>query len=277
MKVKSYCFSCLKNLAKDVALLTKADAKLLDDCYALIERRYSAEACPPDIANEVLRTVRERTGVDDPYKQRKTEEFERALIAAPSISRSFSASLEGIVKCSVMGNSVDVFIEPDYNMERFVFWGTIEKIDDEIGRTGRHALIFADNIGEFLFDLPLIEYLQERGKEVFYSVKQAPAQNDVCLADVDRFGLRKWFSKFISTGAAGVGIRKEEMSDQVRGLWEGDTLVIAKGMGNYETISEFDHERRVVYMMKLKCPAVAESVNGSMGQYIAILGGDHGK
>jgi damage-control phosphatase, subfamily I len=277
MKVKSYCFSCLKNLAKDVALLAKADDQLLKECYALIDRRCSPEVSPPDIANEVLRLMRGRTGVNDPYRYRKSEEFNRALAAAPAIALSFSATLEGALKCSVMGNSVDVFMEPDYDTTRFFFSGTIEKIDDEIDRTGRQALIFADNIGEFLFDLPLIEHLKERGKEVFYAVKQGPAQNDVCLADVERFGLRQWFSNFISTGAGNVGVKREEMSNEVRRLWDGDALVIAKGMGNYETISEFDHERRLVYIMKLKCLAVAESLNGTIGQYIAILGGDHGK
>jgi damage-control phosphatase, subfamily I len=277
MKVKPYCLSCLKDLAGDVALLTKADDALLDECYEFIGLCCSLEASPPDIANKMLRLMSARTGVQDPYEKRKTEEFERALEASPIIARSFPRSLEGVLKCSAMGNSVDVFVEPDYDLARFCFSGTIEMIDREISRRNREVLIFADNIGEFLFDLPLIHYLEDQGKEVFYAVKEGPAQNDVCLADIERFDLSKWFSNFISTGAASVGIRKEEMSPLVRRFWEGDTLVIAKGMGNYETISEFDHERSVIYVMKLKCPAVAENVRGSIGQYIAILGGDHGK
>lgn len=277
MKVKSYCFPCLKDLAKDVVLLTEAEEELRNECFALIERRYSPEACPPDIANEVLRLVRERTGVDDPYRHRKAEEFDRALLAAPVIARSFPSSLDGVLKCSVMGNSADVFMEPDYDREAFVFSGNIEEIDEEIDRTGRQALIFGDNIGEFLFDLPLIRYLEGQGKEVSYAIKAEPAQNDLCMADVEIFGLRKWFSNFISTGSGNVGMKRDDMGHQVRRLWESDAVVIAKGMGNYETISEFDHERRVVYVMKLKCPAVAESVKGNTGQYTAILGGDHGK
>lgn len=277
MKIKSYCSPCIKNLARDVAELSKADAQLLGECCALIDRSCSPDACPPDVANEVLRTIRTRTGVNDPYRYRKADELKGALAVAPAISRSFSGSLSGVLKCSVMGNSVDVFMEPDYDMENFAFWGNIEKIDDEIRRAGRQALIFADNIGEFLFDLPLIKHLQDRGKEVFYAVKDSPAQNDVCMGDVELFGLRRWFSNFISTGAGAVGMRKEDMSPAVRRLWESDALVVAKGMGNYETISEFDHERKIVYIMKLKCPPVAESVGGSIGEYTVILGGDHGK
>lgn len=277
MKVKSHCLSCLRDLAENVALLTSANGQLLSECHALIGRRYTPDACPPDIANEVLQLVRKQTGVSDPYHKKKAEEFSQAISVAPRIARFFSPSLEGVLKCSVMGNSVDVFMEPDYDMETFVFSCNIEKIDREIDRAGRQALVFGDNIGEFLFDLPLIEYLESRGKEVYYAVKEAPAQNDLCLADVELFGLRQWFSSFISTGVGKVGIRKDDMSPQVRRLWESDALIMAKGMGNYETISEFDHERTVIYVMKLKCPAVAESVNGKVGDYTVILGGDYGQ
>lgn len=51
--------------------------------------------------------------------------------------------------------------------------------------------------------------------------------------------------------------------------WKGGGPVIAKGMGNFETISEFDDERQVVYIMKVKCPAVAHAARSEIGTYIA--------
>ena len=54
-------------------------------------------------------------------------------------------------------------------------------------------------------------------------------------------------------------------------------MIIAKGMGNYESISEFDRERPVVYVMKVKCRTVAEAWDKGSATYIAIAGGgDHG-
>ena len=47
-------------------------------------------------------------------------------------------------------------------------------------------------------------------------------------------------------------------------------MVIAKGMGNYETISEFDHERPVVYVLKVKCRTVAETL-GRKSAPISLL------
>ena len=57
-----------------------------------------------------------------------------------------------------------------------------------------------------------------------------------------------------------MGIRREEMTGRVRECWEDGSMIIAKGMGNYETISEYDSGRPVVYVMAVKCGAVAESL-----------------
>jgi damage-control phosphatase, subfamily I len=46
--------------------------------------------------------------------------------------------------------------------------------------------------------------------------------------------------------------------------------VIAKGMGNYETISEYDGERPVAYIMKAKCSSVAKALGRNVGDYIML-------
>jgi uncharacterized protein with ATP-grasp and redox domains len=114
------------------------------------------------------------------------------------------------------------------------------------------------------------------GKHVLYAVKEHPVQNDMSLIDVARFGAGEMRGHVISTGTDEVGIRREEMSGKIGEWWDDGSMVIAKGMGNYETISEFDHERPVVYVLKVKCRSVAETLGRGVGTYIAIAGGDHG-
>lgn len=67
------------------------------------------------------------------------------------------------------------------------------------------------------------------------------------------------------------------MSGLIRDCWEDDTLIIAKGMGNFETISEYDAGRPVIYVMKVKCRSMAEAVLRNVGQYTAFIGGEHGE
>jgi uncharacterized protein with ATP-grasp and redox domains len=69
-------------------------------------------------------------------------------------------------------------------------------------------------------------------------------------------------------------MKKEGLTGTVKALWESDAVIIAKGMGNYETISGFHNERPVIYIMKVKCPAVAHSIGQDEGTYIALTGGE---
>ncbi len=99
-------------------------------------------------------------------------------------------------------------------------------------------------------------------------------QNDLSMEDVHRLGLNKMHERIISTGTDEVGLKKEDIAGIVKDLWESNTTVIAKGMGNYETISAFHNERPVIHIMKVKCPAVAQAVRQDKGSYIALTGGE---
>jgi uncharacterized protein with ATP-grasp and redox domains len=151
----------------------------------------------------------------------------------------------------------------------------VAKIEDRV-YISRKILILGDNIGDFVFDIPLVNLLKESGKEVFYAVKEHPVQNDLSMVDVRTFGMERMCADIISTGTDEVGIREEAMAGAVKGCWQDGSLIIAKGMGNYEAISEFDKDRPVVYVMKVKCRSVAGALGRTVGDYIAITGGEHG-
>jgi uncharacterized protein with ATP-grasp and redox domains len=173
-----------------------------------------------------------------------------------------------------MGNSMDFFIDSTYDPDNFLFGGNVDKMKDLIYIKGKDVLMIGDNIGDFIFDMPLVEHLKERGKHVFYAVREEPVQNDLSMKDVDRFGLKNIYSHIISLGTDEVGLRKEDLKGTVRELWESNAAVIAKGMGNFETISAFHHERPVMYIMKVKCPAIAHAVGQRVGTYITLSGGE---
>jgi hypothetical protein len=169
---------------------------------------------------------------------------------------------------------MDFFISGHYDLNDFNFVGKLDKIENTIYIKGKDILMIGDNIGDFIFDMPLIEYLERNGKHVYYAVRERAVQNDLCVDDVDRFELFRTFGRFISTGTDEVGIKKEDIMGNVKTLWESDAVVIAKGMGNYETISEFHHERPVIHIMKVKCPAIAHATGQNEGSYIAFTGGE---
>lgn len=274
MEVRDCCLDCLKGLAAKTVRLSGGGEDLLEESWGLIEASWNQSATPPAIANRLLKVIRERTGCDDPYLAMKEEEIRLAVDAFSRVGPSFARTLEGVLQCSALGNSMDFFQRGGYSLDGFVFRATMERIEREVsGRNGR-ALILGDNLGDLVFDGPLVAFLEETGKEVYYAVKERPVQNDLSMADVERFGMNALFPRIISSGTDEVGLRREDTRGPIREFWEGDGLIIAKGMGNYETITEFNRERPVIHVMKVKCAAVAEDVGHGQGTCIAIMSGE---
>jgi uncharacterized protein with ATP-grasp and redox domains len=275
MKTRPFCRECLGKLARQAVGLSGGDEVLLGSSLQLVDHLFDGSRSPTDISSVLLRYIRHETGVEDPYEERKTAEFQEAVQAAARLEGFFSNTLEGVLRASAFGNGGDFFVEHRYDTEGLAFQGNMAKIEHAV-YTSEKVLILGDNPGDFVFDALLVRHLKERSKRVYYAVKARPAQNDMSAADVRRLGADRMREDIVSTGTDGVGLRKDEMTGVVRECWEDGSAVIAKGMGNYESISEFDGERLVIYVMKVKCRSVGEALGRSVGEYIAIAGGGHG-
>jgi len=274
MKTTHHCLSCLKGLAEQTVTLSGGNEITLSGCVKIINTQTTRHNTPPAIANTILKYIRNRTGVYDPYAYTKEIEFEKAKNAAVKLGRVFSHTLEGVLQFSALGNSADFFVKETYNVSGLKFFGHIDKIEKEIYNKGRDVLILGDNIGDFFFDMPLVKFLEECGKKVHYAVKEHPVQNDLSMPDVTKFRLREIFDNIVSTYTDEVGIGENNIKGIIKDLWNSNAIVIAKGMGNYETISGFHKRRAIIHIMKVKCLTVSEALNKKQGTYIAILGGE---
>jgi len=275
MKARERCHACLQDLARRTVSLSGANGALVERSFGLINRLYTPDKDPTELSNRLLKFIRAQTGVADPYAAKKAREFGQARKAAARFHCLFNEDLEGVLKYSCLGNSHDYF-GGAYNVGDFRFVADVESIREAVMSSGSRALLFGDNVGDFFFDLPLVRFLEKAGKHVYYAVKEAPAQNDLSMADVALYRLHGLFPNIISTGADEVGITRERMSQPVNDLWESDAIVIAKGMANYESISEFHDGRRLVYILKVKCKTVAEALGRDVGEHTSFVGGVNG-
>jgi len=273
MKATDYCIECLKGLALNTIELSCGDLQLFKETESIIYSLYKHRETPPEIANTVLRHIKLSTGVYDPYFQKKAMEFEKAKQAFEVLKDIYRGSLEGALKLSALGNSLDYFIHysDGFNPDNLNFQIDVDKIEEEIYIKGKEIVILGDNVGDFIFDTALVECLQDMGKQVYYVVKGHPVQNDLSWKDVEMFGFLNVNSNIISNGTDEVGMKKKHITGKIKELWESDAMVIAKGMGNYETISEYHGERPVIHIMKVKCPAVSKNLGHEIGTYLAIL------
>jgi uncharacterized protein with ATP-grasp and redox domains len=92
------------------------------------------------------------------------------------------------------------------------------------------------------------------------------------MPDVKRHSLEDESPHIVATGTAEVGIKIGDMQGLIKDLWESDAIVIAKGMGNYETMSEYKGERPVIHIMKVKCRAVSEEICYPLGHLFNLEG-----
>ena len=273
MRVTKHCLDCLKGLAEKTVRLSGGSDILLIQCNNMIEQHHKKGYTPPYIANNILKHIKNITGSYNPYAKAKIKEFEDAKIAATSIKSYFPKTLEGVLKISAIGNSTDFFTENCFadKAEGLKFHIDMDKIQKEIYIKNNKVLLLGDNLGDFLFDMPLVGLLQDIGKEVHYAVKQHPIQNDLSMEDVRMLDLKNIYPNIISTETDEVGIKPEDMKGIIKDMWDNDATVIAKGMGNYETLSEYEGIRPVIHIMRIKCPAVSHFIQVEMGVHIAIV------
>jgi len=273
MKARPECKECLRRLMRQVTELSTSDPHVksrIEDEISRIMRGFSLESVPPDLSNEFHRASKAISKNPDPFRKRKLEEMENAKRAFEKIRHD--GDLRNCVEIAAIGNAIDFFVDPGTldrelsNRPRFTI--------DDIAKLGRKlegagdVLYLADNAGEIYFDLPLLKFLSNKAR-VGYVIKESPVQNDLSAGDLRHVGIRVPIE--VVTSPATVGFYLELASPELRRRFEQANLVVAKGMGNYETLSELPESGKFFYILRAKCGPVARSLGVNVDDYVAML------
>jgi len=135
-----------------------------------------------------------------------------------------------------------------------------EHLKSEIEKA-KSILYLGDNAGEIVFDMLFIEQLPE--EKICFVVRGKPVLNDVILQDALQVGLDKYV-EVIDNGSGIPGTILEDCSDTFRKRFESADLVIAKGQGNFETLSQID--KNIFFLLKIKCPVIADLTGMKMDE-----------
>ena len=141
---------------------------------------------------------------------------------------------------------------------------------DEMRELLDKVVYIADNVGEIIYDGLLIEQIKRLGGDVTLVVRGGYILTDATIEDVWEFGLEKIADKVITTGSNAVGVNMEEASEELREALPTASLIIAKGMANFEMLSEYNF-KPIAYLMRVKCTPVGEAVGARKGDVIAKL------
>ena len=279
MKTFLDCVPCFLKQALDAARMASDDLDVHAEVLrtvALAVAEMDTDDTPPSMGQVIHRVVREATGVEDPYRAVKDHFNELALSMYPSLKRTVSESddpFEMAVRLAVAGNIIDFGARSDIDeeslrrsMRESLEWPLsgdgLEKLRAAVGKAA-NILYVGDNAGEIVFDRVLIEELPEG--RVTFAVRGAPIINDVTLTDAVEVGLADLVA-VIENGSDAPGTILDDCSPEFRARFLASDLILAKGQGNYETLSQAPG--RIFFVLKAKCPVIASDIGCEVGAVV---------
>lgn len=268
MSVQPECYPCLQGLVDLTVELATADPQLQEQArqqaLEIVAREFVPGAIPAVIATHFHQVIKELTGNPDPFAARKAAEAELLKQLAEDIIPRWGRDLPSLLALAVAGNALDFFrahgeIAQELEKPVRLYHSDLELFQARLNRRGGMLLYLADNAGEQFFDLPLVRALRQHGWQVIYVVKGGPIQNDLTRDDLRASGLDPALEPIEISGSPMVGLILEEASPAFRQRFEAADLILAKGMGHFETLAHLD-DPRVFFLLQAKCRPIAAAL-----------------
>lgn len=231
---------------------------------------------PPAMAQKIHRTIRKLTGIKDPYMQMKNRFNKLALEMYPELRERLINSdepLETAVRLAIAGNIIDLGVKTgltEAQIEKTIAQSLTDPLDTKTLKEFRKAtnqakniLYLGDNAGEIVFDRLLIEQLP--AENITFVVKAHPIINDATIEDALIAGLTD-IVHVIDNGSDAPGTILENCSQDFQRRFNEADLIIAKGQGNYETLSDVNKE--IFFILRAKCPVIARHLGCEIGSMI---------
>jgi damage-control phosphatase, subfamily I len=270
------CRACLERLVDLTVGLATPDPDLKERArrrsLTIIDQEFRPEAISAVIANRFHRAIRELTGNEDPFLPRKQTETVQLAAIFQSIAPSYADDLNSLLRLAVVGNAIDFFrddadVRRDMQAPAFFWVSHLARFQELLQGPPGLLLYLADNAGEQFFDAPLVAHLRRLGWQVLYVVKGGPIQNDLTRTDLAASGLEDELSPVADTGARTVGLELSQASPDFLELYRTARIIVAKGMGHFETLSRFP-DPRLFFLLQAKCGPVAQALGAPLGSFI---------
>jgi len=282
MKLTDTCIDCLLSRVVFECQLAGADPDRIKEtiasCSELLESMRGSTLSHPQIASAVHRNACELVKNRDPFRELKTIGNRQALEVCRKV-RGTLPTFRDRVLASVIGNTFDYAVkdhEVTADFSQFFeqeFSRGLDRDDtDTILPLCERVVYLTDNCGEIVFDRLLLEYLKSHGSHVTVAVRDAPILNDATMEDALALGFDRYADCLTTTGAgAEIGIDLGRMPPDLAHAIDTCTIILSKGMANYESLSEYDSLPPVAYLMCVKCEVIAEDIGIPRGSKIALL------
>ena len=269
MKTALECLPCYLRQAMQVARLSTDNTKLQLEAMrkvAQLTSRMDMAKTPPENSIAVYRALAEITACPDPYEEIKKDSNRQALALLPQfaeMTEKAADSLAFALRLAIGGNIIDYGAMHDFDVDAALdrclqvsyavddgglLLERLRSLED-----GAKILYLADNSGEIVYDSLVIQELAGMGLDVTVAVKSAAIINDALMADARSAGIDA-YATVIENGTSCPGTPLECCSEEFLVAFNTADLILSKGQGNFETLSETEAE--IFFLLTVKCPVV---------------------
>ncbi|HIJ78731.1 MAG: ARMT1-like domain-containing protein [Desulfobulbaceae bacterium] len=279
MHTSPECLECLRRQARYAASLTGKDLKGQNDILAQVDAYLAGidlKLSPPENAVPIYRLIAQQSKCSDPFAllKKQSNTFAAALRndLAAQIKNSPQPLLTAI-RYAIAGNVIDYGSQHRFDIKQTIDQclnqdfaiNDFELFKKDLAQA-ENILYLGDNCGEMIFDSLLIELLKQK---ITLALKESPIINDATLADGMAYGLNR-YCHLISNGSDCPGTSLADCSEDFNDLFAKAELIISKGQGNFETLSE--SSRPIYFLLTVKCRVVAQQLRVKTGHHIPLGG-----
>ena len=284
MLISADCIPCILNMGLTIAHQSGLDeVRTMSFMKSITDAKLFGGKHSHITSSHVIMDVWSRliavTQNKDPLRRVKREQNRAVMQFYPELRERIRQSSDPLAEaagCAAMGNALDAlkgeFTRPSGERLRlFSQWkvkAQAVRVFKERLRRARKILYFGDNCGEIVFDRLLVEAIREMyTADMLFVVRSLPVLNDATAAEARSIGLHK-VVPVIENGSRvplpGTSLKK--VSPKVRALIREADLVIAKGGGNHDSMTEEpEFAGKTTYLFQTKCRPYASLYRTRVG------------
>ena len=275
MKMAPECIPCLigrvlfESLEADE---TKA-IPAVRNASMMLGELFDHGVCSATVATLVHRETYRILGDAAPYASLKKLSNEVALELYQSAERVVKQSkdpLRSSFLCAIVGNVLDFGIGTGYDDPAKLKKEFKNLIKEGLGhddtprvksllKKSDKVVYLADNCGEIVLDRLALKEIKRFGVDLTLVVKDEPILTDATLDDIDGLGMEDIVDRIQVSPGFAVGVDLDSLKGPFGKTLRKADLVIAKGMANFEALSETDIAP-IAYLLRTKCYPVANAM-----------------
>ncbi|MBN1127641.1 MAG: DUF89 family protein [Chitinispirillaceae bacterium] len=280
MKTFLECLPCFVNQALSSLKRANSTPEQTEKVMRAVFTELAAldfSASPPVTGTKIYRIIRTMVRSADPFAHDKKQYNALALSLVPEMQQVITQAPDpflAALKLAIAANIIDFGKNgslSESEVRACLDRASDARIDEDAALRLQHAVVEAqsvlylcDNAGEIVFDRLLIEHLPH--SKITCAVRGAPAINDATMEDANEAGLTELVS-VISNGSDAPGTILADCSEEFHRAFDAADLVIAKGQGNFETLSDV-HDKRLFFLLQIKCPVIARDSGFPTGTFV---------